>query len=179
MQEGVRQGKDTGGLAIDPKTKEFWITDDSGDRGFYRVDPESGVIGDGVFIKPDRKALDLEGFAFSADGNFYSESDNSNIKEKIIWKLDKESGEYTQVTKPFGGDGGDIEAIECNGGVNTILYTPEVEFTKTVNGKDANSLEDALIIEVNSSIYWEYYIKNIGNERLVNIKLVELSRRRY
>ncbi|KIM08545.1 MAG: hypothetical protein KU29_03830, partial [Sulfurovum sp. FS06-10] len=183
MDGSSTYGKDTGGLAVDPNTKQFWVTDDSGDRGFYKIDYRTGVIGDGKFLSPNSKDLDAEGFSFADDGFFYTESDQGDIEERYIWRLNPNDGTYQKATEKFGmgkvggnkkaGDG-DVEALACNAGASQVnALTPAIDIEKATNGQDADDVNTSVQLTVGDSVTWSYVVKNIGQVGLENIVVVD------
>jgi hypothetical protein len=178
MDGSIDYGNDTGGLAIDPKTKQFWITDDSGARGFYKLDEKTGVVGDGKIITPNDHDLDLEGFSFADDGYFYSESDEAGIQYRRIWRLNINTGEYTAATEAFGTGGkgsyGDIEAIACNAGTTeAVSNNPIIDIEKATNGQDADDKNNSVVLNLGDTVTWSYVIKNIGDVKLEGISAID------
>jgi len=173
MDESVDYGQDIGGLAIDPDTRQFWITDDSGDRGVYRLNPNTGEVGTGFLLNPDHRGLDAESLAFDDQGYFYSESDEAGIKERRIWRINSQTGEYTAATQAFGTGGaghyGDIEGMTCNAGEK---YTPRIDIEKSTNDQDADT-GTGPIVEAGSTVTWKYIVSNTGHVALTHVTVVD------
>ncbi|MGB0847190.1 MAG: DUF6923 family protein, partial [Thiolinea sp.] len=142
----VDYGKDTGGLAIDPNTKQFWITSDTSSlRGVYPLNPANGVVGAGVLFDPFE--VDGEALEFADDGLFYTESDNGPSNDRYIWQVNGSTGSIVRAAGPFPGTG-DVEAVACNGGASAVT-------TNLVPNPDlpnSCSLDIAFIVDASESV---------------------------
>ena len=144
----LNYGRDTGGLAVDPETKQFVITIDSGSkRGLYPIDIADGKVSSGVlFTNTGNSEADAEALGLALDNNFYTESDEigKQFRDRFIWQINKKTGGLTKATGKIPGIG-DIEGIECNGDLVVIAdshnITGSVYFDENKNslldGNDA------------------------------------------
>ncbi|CAA6813906.1 MAG: FIG00503626: hypothetical protein, partial [uncultured Sulfurovum sp.] len=109
-----------------------------------------------------------------------SEND-SNIAETIervhtsgLFTLSGD-GEPNGIDSPIA-NSDDADDGDDNNGNMTVDFglfvpVPVIEVEKTTNGVDADDAVDAVVLEINDTVTWEYTITNNGNEVLVNIAL--------
>ncbi|MCK5727034.1 MAG: hypothetical protein KAH22_09450, partial [Thiotrichaceae bacterium] len=159
-------GRDTGGLAIDPNNKAFWVSDDSAiDNGngtytYIRQFSEitntvTGTLGAPIVINEagwaNSEQMDLEAFSFADDGNLYGESDDvgHTPKDRYIWKINAD-GTRQKATLKFGQGGrdgsgtsvdGEIEGIACNAGASAVKVNITGSVYRDNNSNDSNDSE--------------------------------------
>ena len=115
-------GTDIGSLAIDPKTKQFWITQDSYTRKLAKLNPSTGQVTDVITLEPT-DTVDAEVLAFDINGFMYTESDRGENRDdpRYLWKINATSGNMEKATPQFGiGTDGDLEGMACNAGADVI-----------------------------------------------------------
>ncbi|MCK4442501.1 MAG: hypothetical protein KAU90_10875, partial [Sulfurovaceae bacterium] len=92
-------GNDIGSLAIDPKNKKFWITQDSGERKLANIDPSTGEISNVKTLTPTSK-VDAEVLAFDDNGVMYTESDRGHTEDdaRYLWEINSTTADISIAT---------------------------------------------------------------------------------
>ena len=143
MDSSIEYGNDIGSLAINPETKQFWITHDSNHRKLANIDPTTGQISNVQDLTPADK-VDAEVLSFDDSGVMYTESDRNNLNERYLWKINPSTGHMSKATAQFGiAEDGDLEGMACNAGFSKV--TPKATEPFTCNNEGIIFSADSLL----------------------------------
>ncbi len=163
------KAKDINGKEVDDE-----ITDNDGTyifknlpEGNYKVVLEAPSIYVASSVQnpdPNDNKEDDSNIASESNGKYYSGV--IELKENL---LPTESGTYR---------GDDLDDNDDKNGNMTIDFglfyaTPEIDIEKFTNDKDADDEIDAYLAKSKETIQWKYVVKNIGNEPLKDVKVVD------
>ncbi len=97
----------------------------------------------------------------------------SPINEGSDDNKDSDFDPDTKETTPFKINGDNIFSIDAGlyKDVNNIKV--EIDIEKHLNGKDADTLSDAVALLDNQEFEWEYIVSNIGEDTIIDIKVVD------